>query len=55
VNAAEKKICLWAIDLIILSYLPSINGKAGGNYPHTLKTWQMIREIVEKYEGKEKD
>ncbi len=52
-NAADKSIALKAIDLIIEYYLPSIRGHAPGGAMHSLYTWQMIREIVEKYEAKE--
>ena len=52
-NAADKSIALKAIDLIIEHYLPSIRGHASGGAMHSLYTWQMIREIVEKYEVKE--
>jgi hypothetical protein len=55
VNAADKSIAIKAIDLIIEYYLPSIRGHASGGAMHSLYTWQMIREIVEKYEGKEND
>jgi hypothetical protein len=44
---AERQMALWAIDLIIKYYLPSIRDHKGGGGMHHLAVWEKIRKVIE--------
>ena len=45
---AERLMCLRAIDLIIMNYIPSLGDGAYGREPHTLEVWGRIRNEIQK-------
>ena len=53
VNRVDKDLAMYAVDLIIDFYLPSIRGHAAGGDKHELRIWEIIRRAVANIEVKE--